>query len=99
MRISTIKTKRFIHVTEWVDVAIRDTSVYHIVYRQKWAPLFVWSIRNLEYSVEKKAREKPDTKTTIAENYHNFWNVFSKKNFNTLFSYKKYYQKIIFDEE
>lgn len=38
-----------------------------------------------------------DLKIVILEKYHNFFNIFSNKDFNTLFSYQKYNYKIILE--
>lgn len=54
-------------------------------------------MKNLEYKFKKKVMMETDLKIVILEKYHNFFNIFSNKDFNTLFSYQKYNYKIILE--
>ena len=56
-------------------------------------------MRNIQYQVEKKARAETNLKNIIFQEYHNFLDVFSKKNSDTLFLYQKYAHKIYLEEE
>lgn len=55
-------------------------------------------MRNLEYQAKKKLRLKINPKIVVPEEYHDFLDVFSKKNSDTLFSYQKYDYIIILEE-
>ena len=82
-----------------VDVAIIDTDTYYTVCILKNAQVFAVSMRELEFQEAKKAKPKSDPKHIVAEEYHNFWDVFSKKYSDTLPFYWKYDHKIILEEE
>lgn len=61
--------------------------------------VFVISIRNLEYPAEKEVKPEINPKNVVSKKYHDFLDVFSKKNLNTLLSYQKWNHKIILEEE
>lgn len=50
-------------------------------------------------SNSKKARAKTNLKSVIPQKYHNYLNIFLKKNFATLFPYQKYDNKVYFTKE
>lgn len=56
-------------------------------------------MRNPEFQAKKKARLKTNQKNLIPEEYHNFLDIFCKKNSDTLFFYQKYDHKIILEEK
>lgn len=52
-------------------------------------------MKNLEYQAEKDARPEINLENIILKEYHNFLNVFSKKNSDTFFFHQKFDYKII----
>ena len=67
-----------------VDVVIIDTDAYYIVCILKNAQVFAISMRELEFQEAKKAKPESDPKRIVTEEYHNFLDVFSKKDSDTL---------------
>ena len=51
-------------------------------------------MRDIQYQAEKEARVKTDSKSIISQKYHNYLNVFSKKDLDIFSLYQKYYHKI-----
>lgn len=56
-------------------------------------------MRNLEYQAQKKTRLKTDLKSVVSEKYHDFLDIFSKKNSDILPTHQKYDHKIILEEK
>lgn len=56
-------------------------------------------MKNIQYQVMKKVRNKTDPKNIILEKYYNYLDIFLKKDSNIFFSYRKYYYKIYLKEE
>ena len=56
---------------------------------------------NEKYTISswKKAKAKIDPKIVVLQEYHNFLDVFLKKNSDTFSSYQKYYYKIHLEKE
>ena len=53
----------------------------------------------MEYQAEKKARAETNLKNIVSQKYHNFFNVFLKKNLDTFPPYQKYDHKIHLKKE
>ena len=51
-------------------------------------------MRDIQYQVETKARVETNPKSVISQNYHDYYDIFSKKNSNTLLPHWKYDHKI-----
>ena len=81
------------------DVVMIDADAYCLACQLKRAQVFAISIRVLKFSAEKEARPETNLKTVVLEKYHDFLDVFSKKDLNTLLSYRKYDHKIILEEK
>lgn len=76
-------------------MAIIGANTYCTTFRIKKSQIFALSIKDLEYQVEKEARSATDWRTVVAAEYHDFLDIFPKKNLDTLPSYQKYDHKII----
>ena len=53
----------------------------------KRAQVFAVLIRDIQYQAEKEARAETDPKNVVPQEYHNFLNIFSKKNSDSFFSH------------
>ena len=78
-----------------VDIVIIGADTYYLACRLKRAQVFAMSIRNLEYQAEKKPRPETDLRNIVLEEYHDFFDLFSKKNSDTLCLHQKNDHKII----
>ena len=85
--------------TKEVDVAMIGADAYRAACRLKRAQVFAVSMRDLEYQAEKEAKPETDPRTVVPAEYHNFLDVFSKKNSDTLPPHRKYDHKIILEEK
>ena len=56
-------------------------------------------MKDLEYQAKKEARPKTNPKSIVLEEYHNFLDVFSKKNSDILPFHQKYDLKIILEKD
>ena len=56
-------------------------------------------MRDIQYQAEKEARAETDPKSVVPQEYHDFLDVFSKKNSDTLPPHQKYDHKIYLKEE
>ena len=56
-------------------------------------------MKDIQYQAEKKARAETDPKSVVPQEYHDFLDVFSKKNSDTLPPHRKYDHKIHLEEE
>ena len=56
-------------------------------------------MRDIQYQAEKKARAETDPKSIVSTEYHDFLDVFSKKNSDTLPLHQKYDHKIYLKKE
>lgn len=74
-------------------------NVYCIVYHLKRAQEFTISIKDIQYEAEKEGKAKTNPKSIISQEYHDFHDLFSKKDSNTLLSHHKYDWKIQLEEE
>ena len=67
-----------------IDVAMIGMDAYCAAYCLKRAQMFAVSMRDIQYQAEKEARAKTNPKSVVPQKYHNFLNVFSKKDSDTL---------------
>ena len=58
------------------------------------AEIFAISMQNIEYQLNKETKPLTDPKKFVSTKYHNFFDVYSKDNFDILRSYGKYNYKI-----
>ena len=56
-------------------------------------------MRDIQYQAEKGAKAKINPTSIVPQEYHNFLNVFSKKDLDTLFPHQKYDHKIYLGKE
>ena len=56
-------------------------------------------MRDIQYQAEKKTEIEIDLKNVVTQEYHNFLDVFSKKDLDTLSLYWKYDHKIHLEKE
>ena len=82
-----------------IDIAMIGIDTYCIAYYLKKAQMFVISMKNIQYQAEKEVKTKTNPKIVVAQESHDFLNVFSKKNSDTLLSYQKYDHKIYLKEK
>ena len=85
--------------TKDVDIAMIGADAYRAACRLKEAQVFAVSLKDLQYQAEKEARAETDPKSVVPEEYHDFLDVFSKKNSDTLPPHRKYDHKIQLEEE
>ena len=67
-----------------IDIAIIGTDTYRAACRLKGAQVFAISMRNIQYQTEKEARAETNSKSVVLQEYHDFLDVFSKKDLDTL---------------
>ena len=84
---------------ENIDIAMISANVYHAACHLKRVQVFAISVRNIQYQAEKKTRAKTDPKSVILQEYHDFLNVFSKKDLDTFPPHQKYDHKIYLEKE
>ena len=82
-----------------IDIAMIGIDVYHAACRLKRAQVFAVSMKDIQYQAEKEARAKTDPKSVVLQEYHDFLDVFSKKDSNILPPHRKYDHKIHLEEE
>lgn len=73
--------------TKKVNIAMIDANTYHAACYWKRAQVFAVSLKDLQYQIKKEAKAENNPKSIILEDYHNFLDIFSKKNSNILLSY------------
>ena len=56
-------------------------------------------IRDFQYQAEKEIRAKTNPRGLVCQKNQNFFDIFSKKDSDTLFLYQKYHYKIYLEEE
>ena len=76
-----------------------DPDVYHTACCLKGTQVFAVLMRDIQYQAGKKARAETNLKSVIPQEYHNFLDVFSKKDSDTLLPYRIYDNMILLEEE
>ena len=74
-------------------------DAYCIACRLKRAQMFAVSMKDILYQAEKEAKAKTNPKSVVPQKYHDFLDVFSKKNSNTFPPHQKYDYKIHLEEK
>ncbi len=82
-----------------INIAMIGTDVYCAACYLKRAQVFAVSIRNIQYQVEKETRAETNLKSVVPQEYHDFLDVFSKKDSDTPPSHRKYDHKIHLEED
>ena len=70
--------------TKDIDIAIIGADAYRAACRLKGAQVFAISMKDIQYQAEKEARAETDPKSVVPQEYHDFLDVFSKKDSDTL---------------
>lgn len=55
-------------------------NAYYVACCLKKTQVFAVSMKNIQYQVEKKVRTKTNAKSIVHKKYHDFLNIFLKKN-------------------
>ena len=97
--VSILATKTLKLKTKNINIAIIGANAYCIAYYLKRAQVFAISMRNIQYYAKKKVRAEINLKIDVFQEYHDFFDVFSKKNSDTLLLYQKYDHKIHLEKE
>ena len=82
-----------------IDIAMIDANAYCIAYCLKEAQVFAVSMRDIQYQAEKEVKAETNLKNVVSQEYHNFFNVFSKKDLDTFPLHRKYDHKIQLEKE
>ena len=82
-----------------IDIAMIGIDAYCAAYYLKKAQVFALSMRDIQYQAEKDARAENNPKSVIPYKYHDFLDIFPKKDLDTLSSHQKYDHKIYLEEE
>ena len=82
-----------------IDIGMIGADVYCTVCHLKRAQVFVVSMRDIQYQAEKEVRAETDLKSIVPQEYHDFLDVFSKKDLDTLLLHQEYDYKIYLEEE
>ena len=56
-------------------------------------------MKDIQYQAEKKARAETNPKSVVPQEYHDFLDVFSKEDSDTLLPHRKYDHTIHLEEE
>ncbi len=82
-----------------IDIAIIGADAYYAACHLKESQVFAISLRDNQYQAEKEAKTETNPKSVVPQEYHDFLDVFSKKDSDTLPSHQKYDHKIHLEEE
>ena len=82
-----------------INIAMISANAYCVIYYWKEAQVLAVLMKEIQYQVDKEARAETDPRSIILQEYHCFFDIFSKKNSDTLYLYRKYDHKIHLDEE
>lgn len=72
---------------------------FNMLAKGKKAEIYAISMRDIEYQLNKQTKPVTDPKTIVPEEYHDFIDVFSKQDSDTLSSHSKYDHKVELLEE
>lgn len=70
-----------------MDITMISADTYYTIYKLKETQVFTISMRDLKYQIAKRTKPETNSRSIILEKYHNFLNIFSKKDSNTLLLY------------
>ena len=79
-----LATKKSDSKAENIDIAMISMDAYCIACRLERAQVFAVSMRDILYQAEKKARAETNLISVLPQEYHDFLDVFSKKDLDTL---------------
>ncbi len=82
-----------------INIAIIGADAYRAACRLKGAQVFAISMRDIQYQAETKARAETNTKSIVPQEYHDFLDIFSKKDSDTLLPHRQYNHKIHLEEQ
>ena len=60
-----------------------EVDTYCATYCLKRAQVFAISMRDIQYHAKKEARIETDSKNVVLQKYHDFFDIFSKKDIDT----------------
>ncbi len=75
--LATIKTSE--PTAKDIDIAMIGANAYYAACCLKKAQVFAISMRDIQYQAKKEARAETNPKSVILQEYHDFLNIFSKK--------------------
>ncbi len=76
--------------TDVIDITMIGTGINYVASRLKGAQIFTISIKNLEFQTAKEIRPETDLKSIVSKECHNYLDIFSKKDSNTIIPHQKY---------
>lgn len=82
-----------------IDIAMIDANTYCAACYLKKTQVFAKFIRDIQYQVKKKVKFETNLKSIVSQEFHNFLDIFSKKNSDTLLLHQKYNYKIYSKEK
>ena len=94
--LATVKSNRKAKDT---DKAMIGANAYRAACRLKGAQVFAVFMRDIQYQAEKEARVETNLKNVVPQEYHDFLDVFSKKDLDTLPLHRKYDHQIQLEKE
>ena len=99
LRVLILVIKKLRHKAEDINIDMIDADTYRAAYRLKKAQVFAILIRDIQYQVEKEVKAETDPKSVAPQEYHDFLDIFSKKNSDTLPPRQKYDHKIYLEDK
>ena len=94
-----LATKELDPKAQDIDIAMIGVDAYCVACRLKRAQVFALSMKDIQYQAEKEARAETNSTSVVPQEYHDFLDVFSKKDSDTLPPYRKYNHKIHLEKE
>lgn len=82
-----------------INIATIYANAYCVTFQLKKTQVFFIFMIDIQYQAEKEVKDEKNLKSVIPQEYHNFFNVFLKKNSDILPSNQKYNHKIQLEEE
>lgn len=99
LTVSILTTKTSKRKAKDINIAIISGDTYRTAGSLIKTQVFAVSIRDIQYQGEKKARAKTNLKSVIPQEYHDFHDIFLKKNLDTLPPNRKYDYRIHLKKE
>lgn len=82
-----------------IKIVMINMDTYCVTCHLKRTQVSIILMKDIQYQVEKENKAETNLKSIISQKYDNFFDVFSKKDSNTLLIYWKYDYKIYLKEE
>jgi hypothetical protein len=95
LKISNLKEKKLLFK---MNIAMIEAFVFNMMNKRKNVNLFFVIVKNVEKHFEKHNKSNIVIKNVFSFEYHKFLNVFDKKTFNILVSYRSYDHKIVLEK-